>query len=71
MLGGHRVTSPLRTVIDIVRIRQVFGSQDMDAVRGLARIARLSLDDCLTELQGRRNLPDKRRAALRLEQVLR
>jgi len=69
--GGHRVTTPLRTAVDLARAREPFEAIDQDAVRALARIGGFGLDDCLAVMNTRRNLPAKRRAAARLAEALR
>lgn len=69
-LGGRRVTSPLRTAVDLARTRAKFGNVDADIVRQLALIGAFTLDDCRAALDARRNLPDKRRAAERLSETL-
>jgi hypothetical protein len=68
--GDYRVTTPLRTAADLARSREPFTTADRDAVRGLARIGRFQLADCLAHMNTRRNLPDKRRAAERLRECL-
>ena len=68
--GGHRVTTPLRTAVDLARSREPFGARDRDAVRGLARIGGFQLADCVAQMDERRNLPDKRRATERLRACL-
>lgn len=68
--GGRRVTTPLRTAVDLARAREPFDTADRDAVRGLAGIGGFALDDCIALMQTRRNLPAKRRAAERLRGAL-
>jgi len=66
----HRVTTPLRTAVDLARSRVTFTAADRDAIRGLARIARFGLAECLAHMDARRNLPDRVRAAQRLRASL-
>jgi hypothetical protein len=68
--GDYRVTSTLRTAVDLARSREPFTMTDRDAVRALARIGRFEVADCLAHMNARRNLPDKRRAAERLRSCL-
>ena len=66
-LGGHQVTSPLRTAVDLARSR---ANLDPVVVRGLARIGRFGVVECLQAMDARRNLPGKRVAAARLQEAL-
>jgi hypothetical protein len=68
--GGRRVTTPLRTAIDLARSRAVFGPDERATVAELAAIAGFTLDDCLVSMNARRNLPAKHLAAGRLREVL-
>jgi hypothetical protein len=69
-LGAFRVTTPLRTVIDLARIRNPFTAEDARQVRELVRIAGLGLADCIAAMEARRNLPAKHRAVARLRLAL-
>lgn len=69
-LGAGRVTTPVRTAVDLARARERFAVEDRAAVRGLARIGGFGLEECLDALRSRRNLPDRRRAIARLEEAL-
>jgi hypothetical protein len=62
-ISGIRVTTPLRTVIDLARFDATF--DDELAVKLLA-FGRVSVADCLDAMDRRRNLPGKHRAAERL-----
>lgn len=68
-LGGRRVTTPLRTAIDLARARDDFDG-DVETVRMLAVIGDFSLADAIAELDSRRNLPARRRAESRLRRAL-
>jgi len=60
--GPALVTSPLRTVVDLVRFAEVFGDREVEVVRRLGA----SLTDAARLIGERRNLPNKRRALARL-----
>ena len=68
-LGGRRVTTPVRTAVELARARERFGENDAEAVRELGRIGGFGLEECLALMNARRNLPAKRRAAERLAAV--
>jgi len=65
-IGGVRVTTPLRSILDLTRFSQTFERSELTIVRALADMAALGLDDVETALDTRRNLPNKRRARERL-----
>lgn len=69
LVGSARVTTPLRTALDLARLPE-FGTEAAQAVARLAAIARFDLGDCLAALAGRAGLPSKRRAADRLTRAL-
>lgn len=66
-LDGHRVTTPLRTIIDLARLSEAF---EPETVRRLAQIGRLVLDDCVTSLGRRSGIPAKKRALDNLMRAL-
>ncbi len=70
-LGSFRVTTPLRTAVDLARTREVFAPTDAEAVRRLAALGTFDLGTCMAYMDRRRNLPAKRRALLRLSGCLR
>jgi len=70
-LGSFRVTTPLRTAVDLARVRDAFAEADVDAVRRLAALARFDLGDCRAAMNRGRNLPAKHRALQRLGECLR
>jgi hypothetical protein len=70
-LGPYRVTTPLRTAVDIARVREVFGPEDGEAVRRLAVLGGFDLGACRAFMDRGRNLPAKRRALERLGECLR
>jgi hypothetical protein len=65
-LGGIRITTPLRTVLDLARFSADFGDNELGIVRRLMSMHRITLADCVDQLDSRRNLPNKRRAKERL-----
>lgn len=69
-LDGVRVTSPLRTAVDLARFRAGFGGDEAALVAALASIGSFGLDDCAAHMERRRNLPGKRRAIERLRLAL-
>jgi hypothetical protein len=69
-LGGGRVTTPLRTVVDLARTLDRVGPDDADAMRALARLGGFGLDACTALMNRRRNLAGKRRALERLAAIL-
>ncbi|GAB3131344.1 type IV toxin-antitoxin system AbiEi family antitoxin [Marisediminicola antarctica] len=70
VLGGLRVTTPLRTAIDLTRFCAEFGAAEEEIVAGLARIGRFDLPAAIAGLERRRHLPGKVRAAQRLRAAL-
>lgn len=71
MIGSLRVTTPMRTALDIARTDEEFSNLTRETVRGLAALGRgFTLDDCVAEIGMRRNLPFKRMAILRLSAAL-
>jgi hypothetical protein len=69
-IGSYRVTTALRTAVDLARIRDEFDVGLQETVRRLARIGRFDLDACQAFIDRGRNLPAKRRALLRLRECL-
>lgn len=65
-LGGMRVTTPLRTAIDLARFSVPFGAEEQQIVANLAELGRFGLGDCVEAIESRRNLPRKRSALRRL-----
>jgi hypothetical protein len=64
---AFRVTTPLRTAIDLARWSTAFTQNDALAVALLMTTGGFSAADCLAAMDGRRNLPGKKRAAERLD----
>jgi hypothetical protein len=68
-VSGVRVTSRLRTVIDLLRFTENFGAREVLAVASLMADGKLDHSTCSLSLLARRNLPQKRIALERLAQV--
>lgn len=62
-IGGLRVTTPLRTVIDLLRFQPRF---EGELIQRLLVAGGLSAEDCHSYLEARNNLPRKKLAAARL-----
>jgi hypothetical protein len=65
-VGVLRVTTPLRTVVDLARFSPLWDEPEHTAARRLVAIGALDLDGCTAALERRRNLPNKRLAYERL-----
>jgi hypothetical protein len=65
-LAGMRVTSPLRTVIDLVRFTPQFTTRDAQIVRELRSLQAVTAEQCERYLDARPHLPNKRQATQRL-----
>ncbi|PRY70357.1 transcriptional regulator with AbiEi antitoxin domain of type IV toxin-antitoxin system [Glaciihabitans tibetensis] len=65
--AGIRVTTPLRTAIDLARSVGDFVDADITVVAWLMRIGQLTVDGCAAAMDTRRNLPNKKLALTRLE----
>ena len=70
VLGSTRVTTPLRTIVDIARFTDPYTDDDVETVRALTVIAGIGLDECRHALDRRRNLPAKKLAWSRLRAAL-
>ena len=62
-IAGVRVTTPLRTVVDLARFSEHY---DPEVVERLLAHAGLTVQHCLDQLDARRNLPRKKLALARL-----
>lgn len=69
-LGAASVTSPLRTAVDLARFRESLSTVECEAILELARLGGFGVEECREVLNRRRNLPEKRRAAERLTELL-
>lgn len=70
VLGGMRVTTALRTAIDLARFCERFGEAESRIVAGLQAAGGFTLHDAIAGLERRRHLPGKVRAARRLRTAL-
>lgn len=67
-LGATRVTTPVRTVMDLARFQDPF---DPGLITSLCAATKLTVAQCIAELRSRRNLPQKKLALSRLEAISR
>lgn len=65
-LGEFKVTTALRTIVDLARFSGTFDVEDARTVSILMGRSGVTADMCLDEMDRRRNLPGKRRARERL-----
>lgn len=65
-IGDLRLTTPLRTAIDIARAGESFHESDRDVIAALMAFGGFSADDCLSTMNRRRNLPRKAEAMERI-----
>lgn len=65
-LDGLQLTAPLRTAVDLARFSPRFGQLEESAAVWLMNRHGFGVQDCLDDLDRRRNLPRKRIAAQRL-----
>lgn len=61
-----RVTTPLRTAIDLARWGDDFTDADAHCIAALMTAGGFGVAECLAPMDGRRNLPGKKRATERL-----
>ncbi len=67
-LAGVKITTPLRTAIDLARFSSTFDARDRGAVTFLMRLGTFGVSECAAVMGRRRNLPNKKLALIRLEQ---
>lgn len=65
-VAGVGVTSPLRTAIDIARFCVGFGAAEAQCAAMLMHLGGFAAAQCIDDMDRRRNLPGKLRAATRL-----
>jgi hypothetical protein len=70
-LAGLRITTPLRTVVDLARNIVEFDDDELSTIGDLMRIGRFGAAECRALLDRRRNLPNKRLALERIEEAAR
>jgi hypothetical protein len=68
--GGIRVTTPLRTAVDLARFSRLFGTEERQIVTALLAIDGVGFDECRVAVNLRRNLPGKRLALRRISGAL-
>lgn len=61
-----RVTTPVRTAVDIARTSRQFAGQDAECVAMLMVLGQFGAEHCVAAMDERRNLPGKKRAVERL-----
>jgi hypothetical protein len=66
-LGRVRVTTPLRTAVDLARFSPRFTEPEQSVVEALVALFALSGAECRAALERRRNLPNKNLAVARLD----
>lgn len=69
-IEGVRVTTPLRTAIDLARSPHRFDADDARAIRRLARTGGFGFADCIAAMSRTRNLPGRRAARERLRETI-
>lgn len=69
-IGGLRLTTPLRTALDLARFEQAFGEPERRLLAALAVIGGFTLATCVAAVAVRRNLPAGQRALARLASSL-
>ncbi|MHC5796191.1 type IV toxin-antitoxin system AbiEi family antitoxin [Lacisediminihabitans sp. FW035] len=70
-LAGLRLTTPLRTVVDLARNVSDFDDDELSVIGDLMRIGRFDAVECRANLDRRRNLPNKRLALERIDEAAR
>jgi hypothetical protein len=64
--GVVRVTTPVRTALDLARSPDPFGEKESAALATLMHVANLTMEACEEAMNERRNLPNKKIALVRL-----
>jgi hypothetical protein len=64
--AGLRVTTPLRTAIDLARFSDAFGGRERAMIRSLMVLGGFGAGECAKTMDRRRNLPGKQRALSRI-----
>jgi hypothetical protein len=68
-IGDMQLTTRLRTAVDILRFSPLFDTGEAQIVRHLMRDGGFATQDCVADVNSRRNLPHKRRALERLARL--
>lgn len=66
VVEGLRLTTPVRTAIDIARSGTAFDASDRDVIAWLMRFGDFRAEDCRSAMNSRRNLPRRNEAMARL-----
>lgn len=66
VVGGVRVMTPLRTMIELARVPDTWTTDDGELLRRLSTISAVTAEDCGRSLDAARKLPHKRRAWFRI-----
>lgn len=69
--AGLRLTTPLRTAVDLARCGSAFDDDEIRMVIALMRLGAFGVDECAAVLDRRRNLPNKRAALDRIAEAAR
>jgi len=69
MIAGLRLTSPLRTILDLARFTSRFGSQESATIRRLLDATGLTVSACVDDLRARHKVPLKRQGLERLSRL--
>ena len=64
--AGLRVTTPVRTVVDLARFSPSFGDEEVRLVKNLMSLGGFGVEECNAMLDRRQNLPAKRLAHQRI-----
>ncbi len=64
--AGLRVTTPVRTVVDLARFSPSFGDEEVRLVKNLMSLGGFGIEECKAMLDRRQNLPAKRLAHQRI-----
>jgi len=70
VIGGLRLTTPLRTALDLARFCDPFGNEEAAIVVSLGAVGRFGAEEVMADLARRRHLSGKVRAADRLRAAL-
>ncbi len=68
-IEGLRLTTPLRTAIDLARSGAAFEEADFAVLQALMRLGGFGHEECLAVMDSRRNLPGKKAAIARILQA--
>ncbi|MEO6943589.1 MAG: type IV toxin-antitoxin system AbiEi family antitoxin [Lacisediminihabitans sp.] len=69
VIDGLRVTTPLRTAIDLARFSADFGYRESVMVAALMTLGAFGVEDCADSMNRRKNLPRKQHALARISEA--